>query len=281
MALRADHLELEMPELAGYLLREAGQLTDAPTNPAAIIEYLKLQFAMIDMAAILPGQRKQPRGVLSYGDRIVGVDSSLKDNAHRASFTTMHEIGHYVLPNHQKELYICDEQDVSFEAMLQIEQQANQFAAELLFKGDRFTREANDCDIAPESIKALALRYDTSFEAAGRRFVECNAHACGLAVFTPAPGSSVIDTRRRGRWVHRNTVSSAEFRTRHFSRLLGELPAELVKTLTAPGRDFAQSEDVEMEIEGPGGQKHRMQVAFFTNHHSIFALVQPAGAGGN
>jgi hypothetical protein len=279
MALHADYLELEMPELAEHLLREAGQLGDAATNPAAIVEHLKLQFAMIDVAALLPSQRKQPRGVLSYGDRIVGVDSSLKGNAHRASFTTVHEIGHYVLPNHRNDLYICDEQDLSFEAMLEIEQQANQFAAELLFKGDRFTREANDCTITPESIKTLALRYDTSFEAAARRFVERNAHACSLAVFGPAPGTGVIDTSRRGCWKHRYTVPSAEFRTRYFQSLRGEVPADVVKKLMVPGRDFAESVDNEIEIEAPGGQKHQMHVLFFTNHHSIFGLVQPAGTG--
>ncbi len=96
MALHADYLELEMPELAEHLLHEAGQSGDAPTNPSAILQYLSLQFAMVDLGTILPGQRKQPRGVLSYADRIVGVDVSLRDSTHRARFTTLHEVGHYL-----------------------------------------------------------------------------------------------------------------------------------------------------------------------------------------
>jgi len=88
MALRADYLELEMPELAEHLLRETGQIGDAPTNPTSLLDYLKLQFATVDLAALLPGQKKQPRGVLSYVDRIVGVDASLTTQAQRARFTS-------------------------------------------------------------------------------------------------------------------------------------------------------------------------------------------------
>lgn len=276
MALHADYLELEMPELTQHLLREAGQVGDEPTNPTALLEYLKLQFAMLDLAAQLPGQKKQPRGVLSYRDRIVGVDVSLRGNAHRARFTTMHEIGHFVLPNHQNDLYICDDRDLSFEAMIETEKEANAFAAELLFKGDQFTRQANDCDVTAESIKTLALRYDASFEATARRFVECNARACSLAVFAPAPGSGVIDTSRPARWQHRYTISSAEFRTRYFRRLLGDVPVAVIKKLVVPGRDFADSINDELTVTAATGEEHRLHVAFFTNHHCVFGLVQPA-----
>ena len=279
MALHADYLELEMPELAGHLLREGGQLGDAPTNPTALLDNLKLEFAMVDLAALLPGQKKQPRGVLSYPDRIVGVDVSLRDSAHRARFTTMHEIGHYVLPNHQNDLYVCDEQDLSFEAKIEVEKEANEFAAELLFKGDQFTRQANDCEVTPESIKTLSQRYDASFEATARRFVERSARACSLAVFGPAQGGGIIDTSRPGRWQHRYTISSAEFRTRYFRRLLGEVPSEVIKKLVVPGRDFADSIDNEMTVTAATGEEHQLRVSFFTNHHCVFGLVQPATTG--
>ena len=156
----------------------------------------------------------------------------------------------------------------------------NAFAAELLFKGDQFTRAANECDVTPESIKTLALRYDTSFEATARRFVERNARACSVAVFAPAPGSGVIDTSRPGRWQHRYTISSAEFRTRYFRRLLGEVPAEVVKKLVIPGRDFADSIDDEMTVTAATGEVYRLRVSFFTNHHCVFGLVQPAASEG-
>lgn len=276
MALRADYLELEMPELAEHLLREIGQIGDAPTNPTSLLDYLKLQFATVDLAALLPGQKKQPRGVLSYADRIIGVDASLTTQAQRARFTTVHEVGHYVLPNHQNDLYVCDEKDLSFEAMIETEKEANAFAAELLFKGDQFTREANDCEITAESVKTLALRYDASFEATARRFVERNARACSLAVFAPAPGGGVIDTSRAGRWQHRYTIASADFRTRYFRNLLGELPKDVIKALVVPGRDFAESIEDDITVAAATGEEHKLHVSFFTNHHCIFGLVQPA-----
>ena len=193
----------------------------------------------------------------------------------------MHEIGHYVLPNHQNDLYICDEQDLSFDAMIETEKEANAFAAELLFKGDLFTRQANDCDVTPESIKTLALRYDASFEATARRFVERNARACSLAVFAPAPGGRVIDTSKPGRWQHRYTISSAEFRTRYFRRLLGEVPVDVIKKLVVPGRDYADSIDDEMTVAAATGEQHHLRVSFFTNYYCVFGLVQPAIGGNN
>ena len=90
----------------------------------------------------------------------------------------------------------------------------------------------------------------------------------------------MIDTARPGRWQHRYTVSSAEFRTRYFRRLLGDVPAEVVKKLVVPGRDFADSIDQEMKIDAATGEAHRFRVSFFTNHHCVFGLVQPATNGG-
>jgi hypothetical protein len=165
--------------------------------------------------------------------------------------------------------------------MIETEKEANAFAAELLFKGDLFTRQANDCDVTPESIKTLALRYDASFEATARRFVERNARACSLAVFAPAPGGRVIDTSKPGRWQHRYTISSAEFRTRYFRRLLGEVPVDVIKKLVVPGRDYADSIDDEMTVAATTGERHHLRVSFFTNYYCVFGLVQPATGGNN
>jgi hypothetical protein len=283
MALQADYLELEMPELAEYLLREAGQTGEEPTNPSTLLEYLKLQFAVVDLAALLRGAkggRKQPRGVLSYFDQIVGVDSSLRDDKHRARFTTMHEIGHYVLPAHRNALYICDDECLSYDAMIETETVANAFAAELLFKGDQFTRLANDCAVTPESIKTLAQRYDASFESTARRFVEKNARACSLVVFGPVPGPGVIDTTQRGRWQQKYSISSAEFRTRYSTQIRGDVPEDAARELTKPGRDFADAIEYEMSIPAATGEEYRLHVSFFTNYHCIFGLFQPATTGG-
>jgi hypothetical protein len=283
MDLHADFLELEMPELAEYLLRETGQVGNTPTNPSDLLGFLKLQFAMIDIASLLPitsCRTKQPRGVLSYPDQIIGVDLSLRSSVQRARFTTMHEIGHYVLPNHRNDLYICDEQGMSHEARIITEMEANAFAAELLFKGDMFTRQANDCPITPESIKTLAQLYDTSFEATAHRFVERNAGACSLTVFIQAPGYGVIDTNRPGRWQQSYTISSADFRTQYFCQLRGEVPEDVVRKLWVPGRDFADSIDEEVPISTAVEDKNRFRVSFFTNHHCIFGLIQPTAKGG-
>jgi len=274
MVLRADFLELEMPELVAYLLRETEQTGESPTNPQTLLDYLNLRFVRVDLEALFPGQKKQPRGVLSYADRIVGVDQSL-DYPPRARFTIMHEMGHYVLPRHQDDLYLCNKGDLSPEAKITAESEANAFAAELLFKGDQFTRQANDYTITPESIKVLKQQYDASFEATARRFVERNARACGLLVFNRVSGGEMIDPSRPTRWATRYFITSVEFCTRYFCQFTGEAPADVIEELTVPGRDFADDVVRELAVTTLANKTHHLRISFSFNQHNVFGLVQP------
>ncbi|RMF01044.1 MAG: ImmA/IrrE family metallo-endopeptidase [Alphaproteobacteria bacterium] len=273
--LQAEFLELEASELAEYLLSETGQDNDEPTNPAPLLDYLKLTLVVLNLESMAPKGKHHARGMLLYDDRIVGVHENLKPQ--RARFTTLHEIGHFVLPHHQSRLYyLCNEQDLSFAATNTLEREANAFAAELLFKGDRFTRHANECEISAESIKTLALRYDASFEATARRFVERNARACMLAVFRPAGDASLVDVRQKNRWVFMYPVASAEFRTKFFERLKGSVPDDVAAQVARPGRDVADSVDVETTITSASGAEHDMRFEYFSNGYRVFALIQPA-----
>jgi Zn-dependent peptidase ImmA (M78 family) len=273
MGLQAGYLELAADELAEFLLKETGQIEKGLTNPVDILTYLKLTPVMLDLEAALPGQRARPRGVLSFGDRVVGVHSGLIPQ--RARFTVLHEVAHYILPEHQNELYVCTEADMSLLARNELERQASHFAADLLFQGNRFTFEANSVAVSAASVKLLSQKYGASFEATARRLVAKNFRPCMLVVFEPQAAASILDPTRSAMWVVRYAIASPAFANQHFGDIRGDVPQDVVQLVTQPGRDLAESVTKELEIAGSPGQRHRVIAEFFCNTYNIFCLLTP------
>ena len=112
-----------------------------------MLDLLGLEFTSFDFQLELPDDAKEtvggakPRALISFSDRLVATDATLSESKTR--FSVLHEIGHFVLPKHQHKLYICDDQGLSLATRLVLEKEASEFAADLLFLGDRFSLEAN------------------------------------------------------------------------------------------------------------------------------------------
>lgn len=99
----------------------------------------------------------------------------------RKRYTIAHEIGHYVHPFHRAnstEGFYCKAKDMAVESArpndrhARMEQQANEFAAELLMPSKaiaNFIRQNGDADIG--NILFLAEQHEVSREAAARRYI--------------------------------------------------------------------------------------------------------------
>ncbi|HAJ48784.1 MAG TPA: hypothetical protein DCL54_19575 [Alphaproteobacteria bacterium] len=90
----------------------------------------------------------------------------------RERYTIGHEIGHFLLPNHDREAE-CTRDDLSFAKSSAREREANVFAAELLMPRRMFLHRLNakrDLDIA--HFEQLAKEFETSKEATARRIGE-------------------------------------------------------------------------------------------------------------
>lgn len=271
MTLHAGYMELAADELVEFLLQETGQVEQGSTNPATVLEYLKLQPVLIDLETELPGQRLKPRGVLDFRERIVGVQYDLMEQ--RARFTVLHEIGHYVLPTHQNELYICDDADLSVWTRNGYEREANTFAADLLFQGDRFTLEANSLPLNAATVKELSGKYGASFEATARRLVESNFTPCMLAVCARKADSSVIDPSQPPAWTVRYSIASPSFGNQYFYQVNGDVPGDLAAQVTRPGRDIADSLRQSLVIDAPHGGRYEVEAEFFSNTYNIFCFL--------
>jgi IrrE N-terminal-like domain len=102
-----------------------------------------------------------------------GVYFSLKGSPQRQRFTAAHEFGHYLL--HRKkypEGIRCDEAAVDGRSGIEIEREANEFAATLLMPLDDFRRQIPAKDQADfDQLSACATRYDVSLVAAILRWL--------------------------------------------------------------------------------------------------------------
>lgn len=277
---QSSYLELEPRELVRFVLREAGQIDNDAVNPAELLDYLKLAYISFDFARELPTEIRQrvssgqPRALISFGDRLVATDSSLSEPKSR--FSVLHEIGHYLLPHHQHTLYVCDDLGMSAWTRLAFEQEANAFAAELLFQGERFSLEANSHPVTAAAVKQLAEKYKASFEATARRLVEKNFRPCMLVVFKQDSGRQVVDPNAAQSWTVKYCVSSPSFKLRFFDRVSGSIPAPLLARVAVPGRDIADSIVEKVQVgAATGGEARRVNAEFFWNTYNVFALLTP------
>ena len=272
------YLEIEPFELVRYLLKESGQENINAINPAQVLDFLKLDYEIIDLDIIIQEgtvfAKKSPRAILSFSDKMIIVDNKLNENQSRFSF--LHEIAHYVLPTHQKELYVCDDKDLDISTQYLFEKEANDFAADLLFIGDRFILEANSERICAGTVKILAEKYKASFEATARRLVIKNIRPCMLIVFKMIKDRYSINTNLNRKWVVHYCISSKAFKTKYFSEVSGDVPREIVLQITEPNRDISDSINMEIPISThTTGKKTNFAIEYFYNQYNIFAFLVP------
>jgi len=276
----ASYLKIEPRELVRYLLRSTGQCDRDCVNTRDLLDFLNLEYLNFNFATELPDDAKdsvgggRPRALLSFTDRIIATDESL-DNK-RTRFSVLHEIGHYVLPGHEHTLYVCDDIGLSFAARLVMEREASEFAAELLFLGDRFSVEANSRQISARTVKELASQYSASLEATARRLVEKSFRPCMLIVFKPEQKEEALAPDAVSTWSVKYCNASPTFKTTYFEKVNGNAPESIVPVVTQPGRDIADGVETEMTISSHGAaEEFPFRAEFFSNTYNIFCLLTP------
>jgi hypothetical protein len=276
---KAKYLEIQPHEIVRHILKESGQDRREAVNVGDVLTYLGLAFYTFEFDSVFLDQAraggKSPRALLSFQDRLIATDSGLIPVRER--FSVLHEVAHYVLPNHQYEFYLCDEAALAGRSNLRLEMEASELAADLLFQGDRFTLEANSLPISAATIKSLKTKYDASFESTARRLVEKSVRPCMLIVFKRPDDGSRIDLDAPSVWRVRYCAASPSFGARFFTAVEGAVPSAVALQLMKPGRDFADSVAVELEVETRKGEAARFNAEFFYNQYNIFAILTPSG----
>lgn len=275
----------KLQNLAQALLRDAGVYQLIPTRLDIVSSFVDLGqpldlYAEIDdlppkFKSTIRRLRNKVRAALSLRDRLVYVDRSLQRGAQR--FAHAHEIAHHVLPWHSEAYTADDLTTLSPRAGMMLEREANSFAAELLFQCGRFDEEARDYRVGLAAPLDLAQRWDSSYHAAIRRYVERNSAPCGLVVL----GRYLVRGASNEPFLRILYALESETFRQRYGRLRPLFPAN-VSTLASPlGRDAATSINSrgseplfcgEVRLHTPRGINSFRYELFF-NQYAIFVLI--------
>jgi hypothetical protein len=277
----AENLNLTVEDVVEGLLQASGTKGKIPTDVGEILGYLNLKQLSFDFMKELDfvpeiTEKRDIRAVLSYHDRIIATHRSLHRN--QTIFSTLHEIGHYVLPEHVEKFYLCSIEDLNFFTKLRLEAEANKLAANLIFQLDLFAFEANSFPLGCNVITDLAVKYSTSFEAAARRYVEEHSQPCALVVydkvdkhvegleFDEFPGFKV-----------QYTITSKSFSEKFFTKVLEEkiVPEESSVYEAYKKLDVTQTVENKISITVVGKGEFIFDSQLFTNGYKVFRLIYP------
>ncbi len=271
-----DSLQLVAPqEIVEALLVEAGTADELPTNEEKLLQFLKLEqlsFDFMHELDFLPESKRKSidlRAALSLNDRLIATQSGLPEK--RKRFGIFHEIGHFIHPEHRK-IFIDDDSTLSWWTRAQMERQANEIAAELVFQGNRFTEEAQDSPTSVATVTELAPKYGASYESAIRRYAERHVLPCAVVVFDKVHKDVEDEEFEDSEYRIHYTVTSPSFRKNYFS-------AVEIKGGTLKGRelcDKARWRGVDDVLEQPltVGDAH-FDTEIFSNGYKVFQFVLP------
>jgi Zn-dependent peptidase ImmA (M78 family) len=288
--LRTSTKTFEWPspdEILEGLLVETGVAGKVPTDEGKVLSFLNLRQLSFDFKEELsfivdkPDVPANLRAALSLNDRIVVTHANL--GAKRSRFSVFHEIGHFVLPEHRDKLFLDTDETLSWWTRVRLEREANEFAADLLFQGNRFTGEALDAPLSARTALDLAPQYGASYESALRRYVERHVLPCAVVIYdklTHPTGESDFDDDQ---YKIQYTITSPPFRKLYFSAVESNHPISRASEIykVRGSCDVNRIAECEMVVEKANAKGDwRFETELLTNGYKIFQfLVRPKKQG--
>jgi Zn-dependent peptidase ImmA (M78 family) len=271
---------LSPQEIVEALLVEAGTANHPPTDETKLLGFLNLEqfsFDFMHDLDFLPEAQKRSldlRAALSFNDRLVATQSGLSEK--RKRFGIFHEIGHFILPEHRKKLYHVDnDATLSLWTRIQIEREANEIAAEILFQGNRFTEEALSSPTSVRTVTDLAPKFGASYESAMRRYAERHDLPCAVVVLDKVSRDSEEQEFDESEYKIHYTITSPSFRKKYFSAL--EIKGGTIKGSELCGKARWWGVDDIVEHRMTVGDWH-FDTEIFSNGYKIFQFVLPPKA---
>jgi hypothetical protein len=217
----------EIAQRARTLLTRGDCLGILPTPIEHLYDVAKIEEVEIDEEAMaftwgrfsdaarnmVMGLLNKVRGAADLKKRVVFMPQN--DTAPRILFARAHELGHQELPwhylNHE---YLDDNQTLSPRTKEKFEVEANLFAAEVVFQGERFRELAGQYRPEFASTFELARMHGASRHATFWRFVEMHDEPIAGLVYYPASPDSSPEGIQAG-FVLQNIVRSTRFSNRY------------------------------------------------------------------
>lgn len=271
--------DLAADEILETLLVEAGAAGKLPTDQRKLLGFLRLEQLSFDFTKeveFLDLSEKptgEIRAALHLAKRTVATQTGMNDKRER--FCVFHEIAHCVLPEHNRKLFVDDDQTLSWWTRARLEREANKFAADLLFQGNLFSEQALSLDTSIGTVIELAPQYGASYEAALRRYTEAHVMPCALLVYDKVAKSDHSFVEDDDYRIH-YTITSAPFRKMYFAGV--KMTEEKCKAaeIYSPNQSWSvgQIAEKELAIESENKEMRRFETEVFSNGYKIFQFLK-------
>ncbi|HTO77371.1 MAG TPA: ImmA/IrrE family metallo-endopeptidase [Thermoanaerobaculia bacterium] len=208
------------------------------------------------------------RGIADLRTRAIYIPGTT--NFRRKLWAKTHELGHHVLPWQQvNTAYRDDSYSLSPDAAELFDQEANLFAAEIIFQGERFAHRARQFTPTFDAVFGLADEHGASRHATLWRFVEDQDEVVAAATYWPsryALDRQGFPVLRRGK-----VVGSPRFQRRFHDIAL---PAEF-----GSEHPWAAARACESVCTGDialtgGGMSVRFQWQSWWNRYALFVMLR-------
>ena len=268
-ALRAAGAAGKLPTPMEDLVGAAGIKNEADTE--GLVERF---LSTLDESGrrLLKASIQKLRGIADMRERVIYVP---EDKPPRAKFAQAHELGHQLLPWHVIKndepvgYYHDDNQTLSLETRDIFEAEANLFAAEVIFQGERFTHRARDYAPSFSAVFRLADLHGASTQSTLRRYTEAQDEVIAAVEYLPnrfktdGDGELVL---HKPRW----------FGSSRFVRQYGDMlmPPALMSNhqwAAARGSDTGAEGEIDLEC---GGRMVRFQWQSWWNSYALMVMLR-------
>ena len=259
--------EFSKEDIVRYLL-ELTETLKPPTNAERIASSLGLSIRGFFHNE--HGLNPDIRAYLLPAKREIGISKWL--SPHRRKFSILHEVGHFVIPGHTENLkreamILDDDRSLADHSVVNIEMEANQFAADCIFQLDRLQTEVANEELIWPNVCRIARVYDASVISTARRWVEGAFTACALLVFVPVKMGNAIGLR------HLYVIASEVFRQRYFVRLSAFTLREESMSFRAFRDTRGHSGHVETLSVNINNAPNEFDVMLFSTQYSVYGLI--------
>jgi hypothetical protein len=259
----------DLVECAGLAVSAEAALDEDYIEYFGVREEYQKALGASSYAALKAALRKT-WGFIDLIDNIIYLDRSV--SSQKQGFLKLHEVGHKMLPWQRATFLLPDDKaTLAPDIKALFEREANRFAAEALFQGDRFTRQSRDLPLNLETPLSLARWYGTSAHAAIRRFVEVSHRCCAVLILKPPRSGTGGEPSFVVAYEVRSFAFTAQFEGARFPRRLG--PECALGAALRTGRRYVSGDGLLL----PNRDGRRTECGFqtFRNSRSAFALVFP------
>ncbi len=268
---------------ASQLLKKADALGCLPTPIDDLIETAKItEISSLDelqdsFLSRLKNAAKETfksaiqkvRGIADLRDRVIYIPR--QDNPLRQVFPKAHDLGHQVLPWHTiNPAYLDDDITLSPDIEDQWEKEANFFASEIIFQGDKFKTLARDYSASFNAIFKLADLHGASVQSTVWRYVEDQDETIAIAHYYPTNALDDEGERVLKLW---KTIPSTKFYKKYKNICL--------PTCLRTGHQWVAARDTSIVCDGKetlhcDENRYNFEWQSWWNGYTLFILLRRA-----